>query len=315
MAEEDKVNKPADAPADGEEELKGIDLLLNNKNAKYERLPMLEVVFDRLTRYMTKSLRSLTYENVEISPAKIDSMRFGNVFIDTTQPSVIVVIKAEEWGGMMLMRIDSHLVQYFIDVLLGGHRIGMRKEQISAEKRFSNLEFKIIERIVEVIFADLTTAFDPITYVNFTFERIETNFKFASITRESSSIIKISMNMDINGVGGSLDFAIPYSTIEPVREILLQMFFGEKLGKDNIWEMHLVTELLETYTEIEAVLHDFTLPLGNVLNWKVGDTIELNLAEDPDVEIRAGGIGLFTGKIGRIINKISVQVHDSISNG
>lgn len=313
MAEDEKNNNSQNQNND--KELRGIDLLLNNKNAKYERLPMLEVVFDRLTRYMTKSLRGLTYENVEISSAKIDSMRFGNLFLDNTEPSVIVVIKAEEWGGMMLMRIDSCLVQYFIDVLLGGHKIGMRKEKISTDKRFSNLEFKIIERIVEVIFTDLTSAFDPITYVNFTFERIETNFKFASITRESSSVIKISMNLDINGVGGSLDFAIPYSTIEPVREVLLQMFFGEKLGKDNIWEMHLVTELLETDTEIEVVLHDFTMPLGQVLNWQVGDTIQLNLAEDPDVEVRAGGVGLFTGKIGRIINKVSVQIHDNITSG
>lgn len=313
MAEDEKNDNSQNQ--NNNKELRGIDLLLNNKNAKYERLPMLEVVFDRLTRYMTKSLRGLTYENVEISSAKIDSMRFGNLFLDNTEPSVIVVIKAEEWGGMMLMRIDSRLVQYFIDVLLGGHKVGMRKEQISPDKRFSNLEFKIIERIVEVIFTDLTSAFDPITYVNFTFERIETNFKFASITRESSSVIKISMNLDINGVGGSLDFAIPYSTIEPVREVLLQMFFGEKLGKDNIWEMHLVTELLETDTEIEVVLHDFTMPLGQVLNWQVGDTIQLNLAEDPDVEVRAGGVGLFTGKIGRIINKVSVQIHDSITSG
>ncbi len=313
MAEDEKNNNSQNQ--NNNKELRGIDLLLNNKNAKYERLPMLEVVFDRLTRYMTKSLRGLTYENVEISSAKIDSMRFGNLFLDNTEPSVIVVIKAEEWGGMMLMRIDSCLVQYFIDVLLGGHKIGMRKEKISTDKRFSNLEFKIIERIVEVIFTDLTSAFDPITYVNFTFERIETNFKFASITRESSSVIKISMNLDINGVGGSLDFAIPYSTIEPVREVLLQMFFGEKLGKDNIWEMHLVTELLETDTEIEVVLHDFTMPLGQVLNWQVGDTIQLNLAEDPDVEVRAGGVGLFTGKIGRIINKVSVQIHDNITSG
>lgn len=313
MAEDEKNDNSQNQ--NNNKELRGIDLLLNNKNAKYERLPMLEVVFDRLTRYMTKSLRGLTYENVEISSAKIDSMRFGNLFLDNTEPSVIVVIKAEEWGGMMLMRIDSRLVQYFIDVLLGGHKVGMRKENISPDKRFSNLEFKIIERIVEVIFTDLTSAFDPITYVNFTFERIETNFKFASITRESSSVIKISMNLDINGVGGSLDFAIPYSTIEPVREVLLQMFFGEKLGKDNIWEMHLVTELLETDTEIEVVLHDFTMPLGQVLNWQVGDTIQLNLAEDPDVEVRAGGVGLFTGKIGRIINKVSVQIHDSITSG
>lgn len=300
---------PVETTSDGRVIQKtGIDILLNTKNAKYERLPMLEVIFDRLTRYMTKSIRGITYENIEVTMGKIESMKFSNYLESIEKSGLVAVIKAEELGGFILLRLNYDLVMFFIEVMLGGHKENSSKYTYSTEKRFSTLELKLIERLVEVILADLSSAFDPITYINFSFDRIETNSKFATITRDSNAVIKIEMKMTIESKVATLDFVIPYATIEPIREILLQMFFGEKLGKDNIWELHLITELLETETKIDAVLKELKMPLKDILSWKPGDTFELNVPEDPDIEIRAGNIPLFYGKIGRILNNISVQI-------
>lgn len=292
----------------------GIELLINKKNVKYERLPMLEVIFDRLTRYMTKSIRGLTYENIEVSMNHIESMKFSDYLGNVNKNCLVVVIKAEEWGGFILLKINTDLVMFFIEVLLGGRKDNTKHINTNIEKKFSTLELKIFERVIDLILTDLGSAFDPITYINFSLDRIETNPKFATITRDSNAVLKISMAMDIEGKKSDFDFVIPYATIEPVREILLQMFFGEKLGKDNIWELHLITELLETDTIIEALLKELTLPLQEVLSWKVGDTIQLNIPEDPDVTIRIGNVGLFYGKIGRILNNISIQIEGEVEH-
>lgn len=290
----------------------GIELLINKKNVKYERLPMLEVIFDRLTRYMTKSIRGLTYENIEVSMNHIESMKFSDYLGSVNKNCLVVVIKAEEWGGFILLKINTDLVMFFIEVLLGGRKDNTKHINTNIEKKFSSLELKILERVIDLVLTDLGSAFDPITYINFSLDRIETNPKFATITRDSNAVLKISMAMDIEGKKSDFDFVIPYATIEPVREILLQMFFGEKLGKDNIWELHLITELLETDTIVEALLKELTLPLQEVLSWKVGDTIQLNIPEDPDVQIRIGNVPLFYGKIGRILNNISIQIEGEV---
>jgi hypothetical protein len=42
--------------------------IINSALVSYERLPLLEIVFDRLVRVLTTSLRNFTSDNVEVEP-------------------------------------------------------------------------------------------------------------------------------------------------------------------------------------------------------------------------------------------------------
>src|SRR3546814_3393461 len=88
--------------------------------------------------------------------------------------------------------------------------------------------------------------------------------------------------------GGRLELLLPYATLEPVRELLLQMFMGEKFGRDSIWENHLASELWLTDVQLGAVLDEVTVGLRDVLNWKVGSRLMLNTQPDGLVELRCG---------------------------
>ena len=123
----------------------------------------------------------------------------------------------------------------------------------------------------------------------------------------------------IEGGGGELHVALPYAMLEPIRELLLQGFMGEKFGHDNIWESHLATEIYKTSIPIEAVLDQLTLPLRQVMNLRVGETITLNCGPDDPVSLRCGDIPLTQGNIGRMGDNIAVRVARGIdrpeSNG
>ena len=97
-----------------------------------------------------------------------------------------------------------------------------------------------------IFLADLSSAFDPLSPVNFRFERLETNPRFATIARHANATIVITLRVDMEDRGGRIELLIPYATLEPVRELLLQMFMGEKFGRDSIWEGHLTAELWQT---------------------------------------------------------------------
>jgi flagellar motor switch protein FliM len=105
---------------DGEES--GIQAILNSALVSYERLPMLEVVFDRLVRMMSTSLRNFTSDNVEVSLDNITSARFGDHMNSIPLPAMLSVFKAEEWDNYGLMTVDSALIYSIVDVLLGGRR-------------------------------------------------------------------------------------------------------------------------------------------------------------------------------------------------
>src|SRR4029077_14849429 len=134
----------------------------------YERLPMLEIVFDRLVRIMSTSLRNFTSDNVEVGIDNILSLRFGDYLNSIPLPAMLAVFKAEEWDNYGLMVVDSAMIYSIVDVLLGGRRgtAAMRVEG----RPYTTIERTLVERLIHVVLADLSVSFDPLCPVTFRFE-------------------------------------------------------------------------------------------------------------------------------------------------
>ena len=288
----------------------GISAILNSALVSYERLPMLEVVFDRLVRMMSTSMRNFTSDNVEVSLDSITSARFGDYLNSIPLPAMLTVFKAEEWDNFGLMTVDSALIYSIVDVLLGGRR-GTAAMRIEG-RPYTTIERNLVERMLHVVLADLSAAFDPLSPVTFRFERLETNPRFATIARPGNAAIVAKLRVDMEDRGGRIELLLPYATLEPVRELLLQMFMGEKFGRDSIWEGHLTAELWQTEVEIKGVLDELELTLGEVMNWKEGSRLELSCTPSSKVELRCGDVRMFRGQMGRRNNNISLRITDRL---
>jgi len=287
-------------------EQSGIQAILNSALVSYERLPMLEVVFDRLVRMMSTSLRNFTSDNVEVSLDNIVSIRFGDYLNSIPLPAMLGVFKAEEWDNFGLLTVDSSLIYSIVDVLLGGRR-GTAAMRIEG-RPYTTIERNLVERMVHVVLGDLSAAFDPLSPVTMRFDRLETNPRFATISRPSNAAIVAKLRIDMEDRGGRLELLLPYATLEPVRELLLQMFMGEKFGRDSIWETHLANELWKTEVQLEAVLDQQIRNLREVLDWQVGSKIQLNATPESNVVLRCGEVPMFIGKMGRKGDQIAVRV-------
>ena len=295
-----------DANTTSNVELTGVQALINSALVSYERLPMLEIVFDRLVRLATTSLRNFTSDNVEVSMESISSVRFGDYLNSIPLPAILSVIKAEEWDNFGLLTVDSNLIYSMIDVLLGGRRVG---GQIRVEGRpYTTIEMALARRMIEVILEDTHKAFAPVTEVNFRLERLETNPRFAAIPRPANAAILIELRIEMDDRGGKIEILLPYATIEPIREQLLQMYMGEKFGRDPIWEGHLATEIFAADVQLEAVLHEFDLPLSRALDMKPGETIMFDRSPTEPVKLRCGEVELTEALMGHIGNHVSVRV-------
>ena len=288
----------------------GIRAIVNSTLVSYERLPMVEIIFDRLVRLMTTSLRNFTSDNVEVSLDNISSIRFGDYLNSIPLPAIISVFEAEELDNYGIFTVDSNLIYSIVDVLLGGRR-GTAAMRIEG-RPYTTIERNLVQRMIEVILEDLCTAFEPLSPVTFKLDRLETNPRFATIARPANAAILVKLRIDMEDRGGRLELLLPYATLEPVRELLLQMFMGEKFGRDSIWENHLATELWATDVDIQAVLDEQELPLSEVLNFQVGDTVMLNASPDSPVTLRCGGISMLSGKMGRSGQNIAVKVDKSL---
>ena len=285
----------------------GIQAILRNNMVSYERLPMLEIVFDRLIRLMATSLRNYTQDNVEVTLDSIESMRFGEYIDSLTLPTLLSVFKTDEWDNSGLITLDSAIIYSMVDVLLGG-RHGTAAMRIEG-RPYTPIELNIIKEIIQLILGDLSTAFDPITSVGFVFDRLETNPRFATITRMSNAVIVAHLRIDMEDRGGKIDLMIPYATLEPIRDLLVQMFMGERFGRDTIWENHLMSQLWETNVDVKAVIKETTALLSDVSKWQKGSFFPLEVSPTDDISVLCGDVPLFNGVMGRKEDNVVIKIN------
>ena len=288
----------------------GVRAIINSALVSYERLPMLEIVFDRLVRLMTTSLRNFTSDNVEVSLDNITSIRFGDYLNSIPLPAILAVFRAEELDNYGLFTVDSNLIYSIVDVLLGGRR-GTAAMRIEG-RPYTTIERTLVQRMMEVILQDMCTAFEPLAPVTFGLDRLETNPRFAAIARPANAAILVKLRIDMEDRGGRTELLLPYATLEPIRKLLLQQFMGEKFGRDSIWEGHLATELWSTRVDIAAILDEQMLPLSKMMNLQVGETVMLNANPDSKIELRCGGVPLLRGRMGRVGSQIAVRIDEAI---
>src|SRR6185312_8909293 len=142
-------------------------------------------------------------------------------------------------------------------------------------------------------------AFRPLSPVAFTIDRLETNPRFAAISRPANAAILVRLRIDMEDRGGN---------IEPIRNVLLQMFMGEKFGRDPIWEGHFATEIGQAEIAVDAVLYEADIPLKQLMTLKVGDTLPLEMRADATVAVRCGDVTLTEGRMGRVGDRVAIRV-------
>ncbi len=271
----------------------------------YERLPMLDVVLDRLTRLASSTLRHLLGVNVELFIEGVSTVRFGSYLDSVPLPAVLGVFRANEWDGQGLLVVDPGLVYSIVDISLGGRRAAAARIE---GRPFTSIERVLVEKVLDRLLGDLSISFLPLCSVTFKCERLETNPRAASISSVSSAAVNVRLRIEAGDRSGTIEMLLPYATLEPVREILIQQFMGEKFGRDSIWESHLREELWATDVELEAILEERSMPLAAVMALKVGDRMELDVGINEPIVLRCSNAKVFTGRLGRKGNKMAVRL-------
>lgn len=295
---------------DKKEDKTGIEAILGKALMAYEKLPMLEVVFDRLVRVLSSSFRNLTSDNVDISIDSMTSLRFEDYLNSIPLPALLVVFRAVEWENFGIITVDSSLIYSVVDVLLGGRR-SVRPIRVEG-RPYTTIEQDIVKKMVDIVLSDMSSAFDPISPVTFLHERLENNPRFATITRPNNAVLLVKLRVDMEDRGGIIEIMLPHATLEPIRDLLMQIFMGERFGKDSVWEKHLSSEVKLADVDLKVILDEKQVPFGEVMNFRVGSTLLLDCSPNSEVEIRCGDVGLTKGKLGRVGDKIAISITQQV---
>lgn len=289
----------------------GLRAVIESDAINHDRLPMLEVMYDRMVRTFTTSMRNLTSDAIDVSIEQVTSARFADFIGYLALPAMIGVFRIEEWENYGLITIESSLIYAVVDALLGGRKGG---QSLMIDGRgFTTIETSLVARMLSLALSDMSTALQPIAAGTAKLERIETNPRFAAIAGPTNVCAVATFRIDMEGRGGRFSILLPYATIEPVRSKLAQRFMGEKLGRDTIWESHLAAELRKTELTVSVVLGERRLPLQTIREFAVGQTIALDRGPEEPVELQCGGVLMGRAHIGQRNRNIAIRLANNIA--
>ncbi|MCI0754759.1 FliM/FliN family flagellar motor switch protein [Teichococcus vastitatis] len=286
----------------------GLEALVGGA-VRYEKLPMLDIVVDRLARLMTSSSRKFTADNADVVIDRTRPVRVG-AFLDTiTLPALIGIIRIEEWDGYCLAALDSRLIGSIVDILLGGRRNALQPIE---GRPYTAIERTFVEKFVSIVTQDLSKAFEAVSPATFTLERFEITPSYALITKPSAAALTFRAEFAMEGRGGYIDFLLPYASIEPVRDLLSQEVLGKKQGGDTIWRSHLAEELPRAGVELTAVIENRILPFSEIASWKPGSVLVLDRRQEDPIEVFCQGLMVCRAAIAAKDERVVLRVEECV---
>lgn len=284
----------------------GIEAVLERALHSYEKLPMLQVVFERLKMLLNTALRNFSSGSVIVEISSFKSVRFSKAIKNFSEKDSIVVARAVEWNNFILLCLDNELVSTFIDILLGG---GANKTQIASKTQHTSIEQAIMKQLSEVILDELSSAFKVIGFISFVVERLETNPNFVNIARAGDAVMILDMEVTLDQKLCNISFIIPYATLDPIKKLLQQVFIGERSDHGSQWTEDLMNSVNSVPFLLEAIIEDKKdIPLEKLAKMKVGDTIITSCSADSDVTLKCGNKALFKGKIGKSQDNVAMSI-------
>lgn len=271
-----------------------------------DRLPVLDIILDRFVRALNTSMRNFTSENVDISLDNMYTTRYGEFLNTLPSPIMVGIVRANNWQGFMVMAFETPLIYAVVDVLLGGRRGG---DKNTLEGRsFTTIERRMMSRLMKGIINDLENSFQAVAEPGFTFDRLEVNPRFARLTRPDALAIVAVLRFYMEDRGGKIFFCFPSALFHSIRDVLSQPFFGDSSEADSSWVSQINHQTLVTHVGVDVILDQVRTTLGDVMNWRAGQKVDLNAKIGTLVDVRVDNISIGRGELGRRGSKIAVKI-------
>ncbi|OLF54885.1 flagellar motor switch protein FliM [Pseudomonas chlororaphis] len=270
------------------------------------RMPTLEMINERFARYTRISMFNMLRRSADVAVGGVQVMKFGEYVHSLYVPTSLNLVKIKPLRGTALFILDAKLVFKLVDNFFGGDG---RHAKIEG-REFTPTELRVVRMVLEQAFVDLKEAWQAIMEVNFEYINSEVNPAMANIVGPSEAIVVSTFHIELDGGGGDLHVTMPYSMIEPIREMLDAGFQSDLDDQDERWSKALREDLLDVAVPLNATVARRQLRLRDILHMQPGDVIPVELPED--MIMRANGVPSFKVKLGSHKGNLALQVIEPI---
>ncbi len=270
------------------------------------RMPTLEIINERFARLLRIGLFNFLRRTTEVSVGPVRISKYTDFIRNLVVPTNLNLVQVKPLRGTALMVFDPTLVFLVVDNLFGGDgRFHTRVEG----RDFTQTEQRIIHRLLEIVFETYAKSWEPVYPLEFEYIRSEMNTQFANIATPNEVIVATTFIVELGSATGEIHFCMPYSMIEPIRDLLTSSLQGETLGVDKRWVRLMTQQIQSAEVEVVAELGKNKMHLGDILNMQIGDVIPLSITEE--IEAKVDGVpvmqcryGVFNGQYALRVEKL-----------
>jgi flagellar motor switch protein FliM len=257
------------------------------------RMPTMELINERFARYFRIGLFNFMHRSTEISVGPVRVQKYSDFIRNLVVPTNLNLVQMKPLRGTGLVVFDPNLVFLVVDNMFGSDgRFHTRVEG----RDFTPTEQRIITGMLNVVFAEYEKAWKPVYEIEFEYVRSEMNTQFANIATPSEIVVAFTFTIELSGNSAEMHICLPYSMIEPIRDVLYSTMHSEQAGNDLRWTGMLRRQLLLAEVELVAPLGDRQITLGEVAKLKVGDIVHVDVSDL--VTVKVDGIPLLNCRYG-----------------
>ena len=289
-----------------EGEIRGYDFGSQDRIVR-GRMPTLEMINERFARYFRISLFNMLRRAGEISVSGVQMLKFAEYVHSLFVPTSLNLVRIKPLRGTALFVLEPKLVFALVDNFFGG---GGRFHTKIEGREFTPTELRVIQMVLEIAFEDLMQAWKPVLDLEFDCQGSEVNPHFANIVSPTEVVVVNTFRVELDGGGGDLHVTMPYSMLEPIRELLDAGVQSDRSDRDERWTRSIREEMKEAHVEVKSLLVEASLSVRELNELRAGDIIPIDLPNL--VTIDAENTPVFRGKFGisngsravKLVNKI-----------
>jgi flagellar motor switch protein FliM len=296
------IDTGGDEPGDG---ISSYDLSTQDRIVR-GRMPTLEMVNERFARYTRISMFNLLRRTADVSVGGVQVIKFGEYVHSLYVPTSLNMIRIKPLKGTALFILDAKLVFKLVDNFFGGDGRHVKIEG----REFTPTENRVVQMVLEQAFLDMQEAWKAVLPVKFEFLSAEVNPSLANIVSPSEVVVVASFHVELDGGGGEMHLTLPYSMIEPLREVLDAGVQSDIGDQDERWMKSLRDEVMGAKVSMKGKLCEKKMRLTELAKLKKGDIIPIEMPDT--VLMLANGIPAFRGKLGEANGNLALQVKSKV---
>jgi flagellar motor switch protein FliM len=272
-----------------------------------DQMRAVELVHEDLSERLTTSLPTFLRTNVRPRLALMEQGRFHDFINDFAEQTLFHLISLAPLPGHMVLTL-SHNISY----LILEQRLGGKIEGRFTERSLTEIDQSLLRGLVEHMLGDVKSAWSKVASLEPSLEDSTINQHWVQMMMGNERVLLIAIEINIQGVTGTMSFFIPFNTLKPIADVLnphIWIAGRKEHQQDPVARQVAIQTMMKAVIPIKVILGNADLTLKDLMDLSIGDVIELDQNIENPLVVQVANKKQFYASVGKSRKRIGIQIN------